>query len=215
MHLRMTGNLLLARDDEPQHTRVRMELDDGQTLLFVDVRRFGTGVVLLGSDALARLLRLAARRRAAQPRLHRRGAARAGARPQAAGEGVPAEPGADRRRGQHLRRRGAVPGEDPPAAAGRHAATGRRSRRCATRSSSRSTPESTPRAPRSTTTATSTAPQGSFQDRFLVHLREGEPCVRCGTTIQKMRAAGRGTYFCPRCQRRRGARPRRVRWHAA
>ena len=22
---------------------------------------------------------------------------------------------------------------------------------------------------------------GSFQDRFLVHLREGEPCVRCGT----------------------------------
>ena len=45
--------------------------------------------------------------------------------------------------------------------------------------------------------------QGSFQDRFLVHLRKGEPCVRCGTPIQKMRAAGRGTYICPRCQRRR------------
>ena len=42
---------------------------------------------------------------------------------------------------------------------------------------------------------------GAFQDRFLVHLREGEPCVRCGTTIKKIRAAGRGTYFCPRCQR--------------
>jgi formamidopyrimidine-DNA glycosylase len=44
--------------------------------------------------------------------------------------------------------------------------------------------------------------KGSFQDRFLVHLREGEPCVRCGATIRKMRAAGRGTYLCPRCQRR-------------
>ncbi|HYI35332.1 MAG TPA: zinc finger domain-containing protein, partial [Thermoleophilaceae bacterium] len=43
---------------------------------------------------------------------------------------------------------------------------------------------------------------GSFQDRFLVHLREGEPCVRCGTTIRKIRAAGRGTYFCPKCQPR-------------
>jgi formamidopyrimidine-DNA glycosylase len=44
--------------------------------------------------------------------------------------------------------------------------------------------------------------RGSFQDRFLVHLRKGEPCIRCGATIQKMRAAGRGTYVCPRCQRR-------------
>ena len=43
---------------------------------------------------------------------------------------------------------------------------------------------------------------GSFQDRFLVHLREGEPCGRCGTTIRKIRAAGRGTYFCPKCQPR-------------
>ena len=30
--------------------------------------------------------------------------------------------------------------------------------------------------------------RGSFQDRFPVHLREGEPCVRCGTTIVKLRA---------------------------
>src|SRR5918995_5331803 len=55
MHLRMTGNLLLvpARGGEPRHLRVVMELDDGKRLLFVDVRRFGTGDVLLGSDALA------------------------------------------------------------------------------------------------------------------------------------------------------------------
>jgi formamidopyrimidine-DNA glycosylase len=47
--------------------------------------------------------------------------------------------------------------------------------------------------------------RGSFQDRFLVHRREGEPCPRCGTAIKKMRAAGRGTYVCERCQ----PRPRR------
>jgi formamidopyrimidine-DNA glycosylase len=43
--------------------------------------------------------------------------------------------------------------------------------------------------------------EGSFQDKFQVHLREGEPCPRCGTRIRKIRAAGRGTYYCPYCQR--------------
>jgi len=42
--------------------------------------------------------------------------------------------------------------------------------------------------------------RGSFQDRFLVHLREGRPCVRCGTTIRKLVVGQRGTYVCPRCQ---------------
>ena len=42
--------------------------------------------------------------------------------------------------------------------------------------------------------------RGSFQDRFLVHRREGEPCPRCGRAIVKLRAAGRGTYVCERCQ---------------
>jgi formamidopyrimidine-DNA glycosylase len=47
-----------------------------------------------------------------------------------------------------------------------------------------------------------------------VHLREGEPCVVCGSTIVKMVVAGRGTYVCERCQpgprgtaRRPAARP--------
>jgi formamidopyrimidine-DNA glycosylase len=43
---------------------------------------------------------------------------------------------------------------------------------------------------------------GSFQDRFLIHLREGEPCVRCGRPVRKLRAGGRGTYVCERCQPR-------------
>jgi formamidopyrimidine-DNA glycosylase len=42
--------------------------------------------------------------------------------------------------------------------------------------------------------------QGTFQDRFLIHLRAGEPCHTCGTAVVKLRAAGRGTYVCPRCQ---------------
>jgi formamidopyrimidine-DNA glycosylase len=43
---------------------------------------------------------------------------------------------------------------------------------------------------------------GSFQDRFQVHRREGEPCATCGTTIVKMVVAGRGTYVCETCQPR-------------
>ena len=36
--------------------------------------------------------------------------------------------------------------------------------------------------------------QGGFQHEFLVHLRAGEDCVRCGGEIVKFVAAGRGTY---------------------
>ena len=43
---------------------------------------------------------------------------------------------------------------------------------------------------------------GTFQDQFLVHRREGEPCPRCGNPIRKLRAAGRGSYVCERCQPR-------------
>jgi formamidopyrimidine-DNA glycosylase len=53
--------------------------------------------------------------------------------------------------------------------------------------------------------------RGSFQDQFLVHRREGEPCPRCGRTIVKMVVAGRGTYVCESCQPRPRARARRAR----
>jgi formamidopyrimidine-DNA glycosylase len=43
--------------------------------------------------------------------------------------------------------------------------------------------------------------RGSMQDEFKVYGREGEPCDRCGTLILKTRVAGRGTSFCPVCQR--------------
>jgi len=43
---------------------------------------------------------------------------------------------------------------------------------------------------------------GRFQNTFKVHRRAGEPCPRCGTAIEKTRVGGRGTYYCPRCQRK-------------
>jgi formamidopyrimidine-DNA glycosylase len=44
---------------------------------------------------------------------------------------------------------------------------------------------------------------GGAQHEFKVYGRGGEPCERCGTPIDKIRAAGRGTWYCPRCQVRR------------
>lgn len=44
--------------------------------------------------------------------------------------------------------------------------------------------------------------QGRFQDTFRVHRRAGLPCPRCGGVVEKIRVGGRGTYFCPCCQKR-------------
>ncbi|WP_100488835.1 DNA-formamidopyrimidine glycosylase [Sporolactobacillus pectinivorans] len=44
---------------------------------------------------------------------------------------------------------------------------------------------------------------GLFQQKLEVYGREGMPCVRCGTAIEKMKVNGRGTHFCPKCQKRR------------
>lgn len=43
--------------------------------------------------------------------------------------------------------------------------------------------------------------KGSFQEQFLVHRREGLECPGCGAPVIKTRVAGRGTYFCRRCQK--------------
>lgn len=43
---------------------------------------------------------------------------------------------------------------------------------------------------------------GEAGHRFAVYDRAGEPCRRCGTRIEKIRQAGRSTFFCPNCQRR-------------
>ncbi|MCK5762309.1 MAG: DNA-formamidopyrimidine glycosylase, partial [Candidatus Izimaplasma sp.] len=42
---------------------------------------------------------------------------------------------------------------------------------------------------------------GRFQNELNVHTKKGEPCPVCNTIIEKTRVNGRGTYFCPTCQK--------------
>lgn len=42
---------------------------------------------------------------------------------------------------------------------------------------------------------------GSYQKELKVHTREGEKCYRCEDTIVKTVVGGRGTYYCPTCQK--------------
>lgn len=44
--------------------------------------------------------------------------------------------------------------------------------------------------------------KGSYLSFAKVFRREGKPCARCGTVIEKIRVAGRGTHVCPICQKR-------------
>ncbi len=41
---------------------------------------------------------------------------------------------------------------------------------------------------------------GDFQNYFLVYQRDGQPCRKCGATIQRLVVGQRGTHFCPVCQ---------------
>jgi formamidopyrimidine-DNA glycosylase len=208
MHLRMTGNLLLApaAAEEPEHLRVVMDLDDGNRLHFVDVRRFGTGDVLLGSDALAEYF---ASRLGVEPLSPDftadalRALARGRRQPvkaflltqeRVAGVGnIYADEALFRARIHPLRPVGTL--KRPQVEALRDAVVETLEAGIDAKGASIDDYRHLDGA------------EGSFQDRFLVHTREGEPCPRCGTAIRKLRAAGRGTYVCPRCQ----PRPRRRR----
>ena len=213
MHLRMTGTLLLVAEGEDYagrpHLRARLQLDDGSRVLFCDQRRFGTGEVLLGADTVeeyfaSRLgveplspaftsdaLRALARNRKAPVKAFLLTQERvAGVGNIYADEALfrarlhPLKPVGTLRRGQIASLRDAVV-ESLEAGIDARGATIDDFRHA-------------------------DGARGSFQDRFLVHRREGEPCPRCGSTIRKLRAAGRGTYVCPRCQPRpRAARPPR------
>src|ERR671915_1663057 len=192
MHLRMTGNLLLVAgdDEEPGHLRVVMELDDGKRVLFVDVRRFGTGDVLLGSGALAEYF---ASRLGVEPLSPDftaealRALARGRKQPvkaflltqeRVAGVGnIYADEALFRARIHPLRPVGTLKRAQLDAL------------RQAVIESLRAGIDS--RGATIDDFRTPDGASGSFQDRFLVHLRAGEPCPRCGTPIVKLRAAGR------------------------
>ena len=43
--------------------------------------------------------------------------------------------------------------------------------------------------------------KGFFQLQHQVYLRTGEPCMVCGTAIRRIVLGGRGTHYCPHCQK--------------
>ena len=43
--------------------------------------------------------------------------------------------------------------------------------------------------------------EGKNQNNLYVHQREGEKCLICNTVILKDKIGGRGSYYCPNCQR--------------
>ena len=204
MHLRMTGALLLDPPADPPHTRVRLALDDGHRLVYVDPRRFGTGHLLLG--AAAREAYLAARL-GAEPLTpeftagHLRRSAR--------GRTAPIKAFLlDQRRIAGV---GNIYADEALFRAGIHPLRPAGRLRAGDWARLRDAVEQALRAGIEAQGASIDdfrhidGARGSFQDRFLVHTRAGEPCPRCGRAIRKLVVGGRGTYVCERCQ----PRPRR------
>lgn len=200
-HLRMTGSVLCDPDPEQTHVRVRIELDDGTALAIVDPRRFGTGELLLGDDALQEFF---AARLGMEPldeafsAEHLRTQARGRKAPikaflldqrRVAGVGNIYADEALHRAGIHPRR-----------AAGRLSAAQYERLREAVVWALEAGIEA--RGATIDDFRHVNGVWGSFQDRFQVHRREGEQCASCGTTIVKMVVAGRGTYVCESCQPR-------------
>jgi formamidopyrimidine-DNA glycosylase len=209
MHLRMTGNFLWVGSedaDERPYLRFRMVLDGGARLEFVDLRRFGTGIVLEGRDALddylssrlgpepleqsftAEVLQQTAKGRKAPIKaflLNQQMIAGVG--------NIYADEALFRARIHPLKPAGRLRGEELQRL--------RDSIVDVLEEGIDSFGASIDRY------RDANGDEGQMQNRFQIHLREGKPCPRCGATVRKMRAAGRGTYFCPRCQRA----PRRAR----
>ncbi len=207
LHLRMTGTLLLDAEADLAHTRVVFHLGDHR-LSFVDPRRFGTGELQLGHDAHVAFMDARLGLEPFDPAFtgaHLRSLARGRRAPvkaflldqrRIAGVGnIYADEALFRARIHPLRPVGTLKLAQLEAL--RDAVI--ESLRAGIDAKGASIDDF--RDPYGV--------QGSFQDQFLVHLREGRPCPNCGTTIVKLRAAGRGTYVCPRCQRAPSAARRR------
>lgn len=43
---------------------------------------------------------------------------------------------------------------------------------------------------------------GTMQDYLQVYGKTGQPCPRCASMIEKIKLGGRGTHLCPHCQKR-------------
>jgi formamidopyrimidine-DNA glycosylase len=202
MHLRMTGNLLLvpAGDTDRRFLRVRIDLDDGRHVLFADARRFGTGIVLLGHDAV-----------------HDYFAGRVGIEP--LGPDFTADALREMAAGRKSPVKAFLLSQERVAGVGNIYADEAlwRAKIHPLRPVGTLKPKQVDLLHESVIEVLklgidskgatiddyrdASGAEGSFQDKFEVYGREGEPCSRCGHTIRKIRAAGRGTYFCPYEQR--------------
>jgi formamidopyrimidine-DNA glycosylase len=207
IHLRMTGSVRHAPAgslaDDP-YRRAVVKLDDGSDVAYRDVRRFGTWHLLepdevdhylaqrLGGEPLERTF---TPRSLAQRLEGRRAPIKAALLDQrtVAGLGNIYVDEALWRAGLHpLRPAGTLDADE----VARLAKGIRQALRAGIASQGASLRDySTPDGRR-----------GRMQERFRVYGREGEPCPRCGTPIDKIRAGGRGTWYCPNCQRRAGSR---------
>lgn len=202
IHLRMTGSLRYGPSgslrDEP-HCRAVVKLDDGSDIVYRDVRRFGTWLVLepaelepylgerLGVEPLGRSFtarQLAARLAGRRTPLK---AALLDQRTLAGLGNVYADEALWRARLHPLTPAGEV-------ADARRAGALTRGIKTALRVGI---------ARQGATLRDYAQPDGGagrMQEELKVYGRAGEPCERCGTPIEKIRVAGRGTWFCPRCQ---------------
>jgi formamidopyrimidine-DNA glycosylase len=201
-HLRMTGNFLHVANGapEPSHLRASARLDDGTTLLYTDIRRFGTWVLLdpvdaeahlaarLGPEPLGDAFGAAVLRQAFRGRRAPVKAVLLDQRVVAGVGNIYADEALFRARVHPLTPAAAVSG---PAVA-RIAAAVREVLELGIEAQGATLRDF----------RTPTGGYGSMQERFLVYGRDGEPCVRCGATIVRTVVGGRGTHLCPRCQRR-------------
>jgi formamidopyrimidine-DNA glycosylase len=203
IHLRMTGNVehpARGGFDADPYLRAVVRLDDGSDLAYRDVRRFGTWELLEPGDLEPYF---AARRLGREPLERpfttnavvdafagRRAPVKAALLDQRAAAGVGniyADEALWRARIHPLRTAGSLSREE--------VASLRRGIREALKMGI---------ARQGATLRDYRDPNGGrgrMQEEFRVYGRADEPCFRCGTPIEKIRAGGRGTWFCPSCQR--------------
>jgi formamidopyrimidine-DNA glycosylase len=201
VHLRMTGSLRHAATgtlvDDP-HRRAVVTLDDASDVAYRDVRRFGTWLLLEPSDLDGYLeSRVGPEPLAASYRARHLAAALAGRRAPIkaalldqrtiAGVGnIYADEALWRARVHPLTPASELTSDEVKAIhAAVRAVLQRGIRRQGSTLRDYQLPDGT---------------SGTAQDRFRVYGRAGADCERCGTPIDKIRVAGRGTWYCPGCQ---------------
>jgi formamidopyrimidine-DNA glycosylase len=195
VHLRMTGSFAFA---PASHERASLELDDGSRLVYRDVRRFGTWLVLEGAELDLYL----ASKNGPEPLGPRFTAGWLGAqlaRRRAPLKAVLLDQRVVAGLGNIYADEALWRARLSPLRAANDLSQGEVARlHRAIRAALRAGIERQGSTLRDYATPDGFA--GSMQEEFRVYGRDGLPCPRCRTPIAKARVGGRGTWFCPRCQ---------------